>query len=410
MLETIVDITRVPRKHWQPFEAISPGSVPFAGFLCRQESSWLGTLAVTEIAGRERLEFIPAMPKIHYPYHRDPRTGPRVIIPLPPNAVDARFNEKLDGTCIVWYALPLPGDEGETSEVIPRTRLQPVLSGSRWGDWPALLQEVLPDRRPVERAVREQAVVLAFELWGYRNPHLVRYDVPLALTLHTAIRQRKPCGISPQSDHRTADGSIPHGKPLSYRRLADIARRYGFDLVKSMAVEELDADHLAQAYRDLQAQMEAHNRAAGPDTYVEEGAVLMISTRDRAAYWKCKPPSIEEIHFAVGASIGKEIIRQAILKLAEQGYDFDQGRLEDLEAELEKDFDPRDVETQRDLIGRVWLDFLVEQQRCEWLRRLVQESGLDPVDTAPLMRHLSQHYPKKQMRWVYNTVRQLYGA
>jgi hypothetical protein len=43
-------------------------------------------------------------------------------------------------------------------------------------------------------------------MWGYRNPHLVKYDVPLKLTLHTAVR---------------------HKKPVSYRRLLDIANRYG---------------------------------------------------------------------------------------------------------------------------------------------------------------------------------------
>ena len=63
--------------------------------------------------------------------------------------------------------------------------------------------------------MRDQDVVLVFELWGYRNPHLVRYDTPLSLTLHTAIR---------------------HRKPVSYRRLADIAGRYGLNMAPTLEV------------------------------------------------------------------------------------------------------------------------------------------------------------------------------
>ncbi len=389
-LKTIVHITGVAAKHWNDFDVTSPGGVPFAGYVCMQESDYLGTLAITRIAGHERLEIIPAMPKIHYPYVRDERAGlTRVVVPLPINVVDARFTRKLDGTAVIFYALP--DEEGAPLEVIPRTRLQPVLRASRWGDWPALLDQVMPDRTPIERAVREQKFTLCFELWGYRNPHLVQYDVPLAFTLHTAVRYRP-------------------GRLASYRILQDLAQRYGFDLVPSIRVERPDAEALAAAYRALQEQLEARNRAAGPDTFVEEGAVLVISTRDTAVYYKCKPPSIEEIHFAAGGGISKEIIRQALLKMAERDYDFATGRVEDLEAELSKDFDSRYVESQQELIRRVWLEFIVELQQRDWLRELVEQSGLDPrTQTTELMRHLSRHYPRQRMKWVYSTVKILYG-
>jgi hypothetical protein len=109
-------------------------------------------LAVTLLDGQERLEFIPAMPKIHYPYIQDREGRLQVSIPVPINIVDARFTVKLDGTAIIFY--PLTAPDGAVLEVIPRTRLLPVLAPSRWGDWHGLLQEVLPDRSPVEQAVR----------------------------------------------------------------------------------------------------------------------------------------------------------------------------------------------------------------------------------------------------------------
>ena len=163
-LDQITAITDANARHWQPFDAVSPGGIPFSGYLCRQESDKLGMLAVTLLDGQERLEFIPAMPKIHYPYVQDRDGRLQVSIPVPINIVDARFTVKLDGTAIIFY--PLTAPDGAVLEVIPRTRLLPVLAPSRWGDWHGLLAEALPDRAPVERAVREQHVVLAFELWG----------------------------------------------------------------------------------------------------------------------------------------------------------------------------------------------------------------------------------------------------
>jgi len=385
-LETVVALSGVGHKHWQEFSVVSPGGINFAGFLCRQESEWLGTLALTQVEGQERLEFIAGMPKIPYPYQYDRHGQVQLVIPIPPRATDARFTIKVDGTCIIFY--PLTDGNSKVLEVIPRTRLQPVLTPSRWGDWNALLSEVLPDRAPVERAVQEQDVTLAFELWGYRNPHLISYDTPLALTLHTGIR---------------------HRKLLAFPHLAQIARHHGFPLVESIQVATPDAAGLAAAYRAWQEKMEAANKAAGAERYVQEGAILAISTARIAHYYKCKPPSIEEIHWRTDQSIGREVIQQALYKMRENGYDFFSGRVEDLIAELENDFQRPHVEQQEELIRRVWTEYVIELQMTETLRGLVDESGLHPRDTPNLMRYLSQHYSRKDMRWVYAAVVELYG-
>ncbi|MCB0062293.1 MAG: hypothetical protein KDE19_09265 [Caldilineaceae bacterium] len=386
MLDQILAITDTTARYWQPFQVTSPGGIPFAGYLCRQESEKLGLLAITELAGEERLEFIYSMPKIHYPYRKDRDGRPEVSISVPINIVDARFTEKLDGTAIIFYGLP--DRQGNVLEVIPRTRLQPILAPSRWGDWNKLLNEVLPDRSGVEEAVRMQRVVLAFELWGYRNPHMISYETPLALTLHTAIR---------------------HRKPVSHRLLSDFAARYGFDLAKSVAVVKPDAEGLADAYRRLQQEMETRNQAAGEDKFLEEGLILVLSTAETASYYKCKPPTIEEIHWAQGAGIGKYNIEHTLYKMAENGYDFQTGTVADVKSELETDFDADAVVNAAELIERVYQEFVLEQQQRQWLKQLVDDSGLDVHDLPNLMRYLSQHYAKRQMSWVYGTVKSLYG-
>ncbi len=390
MLAHITAITGIGSRYWEPFRVTSPGGIPFAGYVCRQESDKLGMLAVTEVAGQERLEFIAGMPKIPYPYRREPEGPPQLVIPVPPATIDARFTLKLDGTAILFYALK--DGEGRVLEVIPRTRLQPVLTASRWGDWWALLHAVLPDRSPVEQAVQTEDVVLIFELWGGRNPHLVHYDTPLALTLHTAMRQDKPIG---------------------FLRLQALAARYGFELVPTLEVVEPHPDSLAQAYRRWQERMEAANREAaarsGPGTFVQEGAVLILSTAETAVYYKCKPPSIEEIHWTTTPNLNKPVIIQTLHKLRENGYDFSKGGPEDVAMALAADFDPGQITAAADLIARTWAEFVAELERREHLRRLVEASGLDVHDLPNLMRHLAAYYPRREMGWVYATVRQLYG-
>lgn len=387
MLDQILTITNTTAKYWQPFAVTSPGGIAFSGYLCRQESEKLGMLAITELAGQPRLEFVYAMPKIHYPYLKDREGRPQVMISVPQNIVDARFTKKLDGTAIIFY--PLTDPKGNILEILPRTRLQPILAQSRWGDWNKLLNEVLPDRTPVEQAIRTQRVVLVFELWGYRNPHMITYETPLALTLHTAIR---------------------HKKPLNFRLLTDLAQRHGFTVIDTILTAKPDAAGLADAYRQLQAEMETRNQAAGEGKFLEEGAILVLSTAETAVYYKCKPPTIEEIHWAQGAGIGRTNIEHTLFKMLENGYDFLTGAVADLKSELESDFEPTEIEYADELIQRVYSEFVLEQQQRAWLRQLVDGSGLDVHDLPNLMRYLSQHYPKRQMSWVYGTVKSLYGA
>jgi len=390
MLEDIVAITGVNARYWQAFETVSPGGHAFSGYLCRQESEKFGMLAITQLDGQERLELIYAMPKIHYPYAKETDAAGqeilRVEIPVPPGAVDARFTHKLDGTAIIFY--PLTAADGQVLEVVPRTRLQPVVSPSRWGNWNALIADAMPDRTAVERAVTEERVVLIFELWGYRNAHLVTYTTPLALTLHTGVQ---------------------NGQVISYGRLSEIAHRYGLPLVDSVAVLSPDSAGLAQAYQRLQAEMEAINQAAGEETFAEEGAILMLSTAETATLWKCKPPSVEEIHWAAGAGLSKANIEQALYKMLENGYDFLSGSVAELKTELESDFEPTQIEYAAPLVEEVYRDFVEEQKRRVRLRQLVEESGLDLKDLPTLMRTLSVHFAKREMGWVYATVKKLYG-
>lgn len=48
----------------------------------------------------------------------------------------------------------------------------------------------------------------------------------------------------------------------------------------------------------------------------------MLSTARTATLWKCKPPSVEEIHWAAGAGLSKANIEQTLHKMLENGYDF----------------------------------------------------------------------------------------
>ena len=46
MLDQITAITNVSAKNWQPFDLLTPGGIPFAGYVCRHESDKLGAAGI----------------------------------------------------------------------------------------------------------------------------------------------------------------------------------------------------------------------------------------------------------------------------------------------------------------------------------------------------------------------------
>ena len=386
--ELATSLTDVGAKHWQPFAATTPGGIPFAGLICLAENAWMGALACDQVAGEPTFQLERCMPHLHYPYVAAQRGAamrgdgePDRTVVLPPGFAEARFYEKLDGTNLCWY--PLRSPEGVVLEVVPKTRLRPVAAGSVWGDWPTLLAHAAP-QDAIRRAMLETGLNLCFELWGRGNPHLVEYDRDLGLALHTGVT---------------------HDRLATPAALDAIAQRYGFERPACLATLSGDVAAITAAYRKFQQEFEDRNRAGGEGRYVTEGAILVLADAHSASYYKCKPPSIEEIHWAPSALSGP-IVLQALAKLAEAGVELLPDDPEPLWAALREEWDTRILAAATELVERVYGEYLdeIERKHAVWAR--LEGASLPLADTLTVMRYLSGFYPRAQMGWVYAAYRE----
>lgn len=375
-MDLATSLTGVAAKYWQPFAVTTPGGIPFAGLICLAENAWMGALAIDLVAGEPSFQLERVMPHLGYPYADRERT-----VRLPPGFTEARFYEKLDGTNLCWY--PLRSHDGATLEVVPKTRLRPVAAGSVWGDWPTLLARVAP-QEAIQHAVLETGLNLCFELWGRGNPHLVEYDRDLGLALHTGVT---------------------HDRLATPAELDRIAEQYGFERPPCLAVLSGDVTAVTAAYQRLQEEAEARNRAAGSDRYLTEGTVLVLADAGGASYYKCKPPSIEEIHWAPTA-LSRAVVLQALAKLAEGGVELARDDPEPLLAALREEWDARILAGATELVTQVYNEYTdeLERKRALWAR--LDGISLPLADTREVMRYLSEFYPRGQMGWVYAAYRE----
>jgi hypothetical protein len=230
----------------------------------------------------------------------------------------------------------------------------------------------------------ETGLNLCFELWGRGNPHLVEYDRDLGLALHTGVT---------------------HDRLATPAELDVIAQRHGFERPACLAILSGDIGAISAAYRRFQEEFEAQNRASGEGRYITEGAILVLADGRSATYYKCKPPSIEEIHWAASALSGA-IVLQALAKLAESGVDLRRDDLEPLLAALREEWDARMVDAATELVERVYAEYIdqLERKRGVWAR--LEAASVPLGDTRTVMRYLSEFYPRAQMGWVYAAYRE----
>jgi hypothetical protein len=73
--DQITAITNASARHWQPFDAVSPGAIPFSGYLCRQESDKLGLLGLILLNGRSGWNSSRPCPRSITPASRAVRTA-----------------------------------------------------------------------------------------------------------------------------------------------------------------------------------------------------------------------------------------------------------------------------------------------------------------------------------------------
>ena len=257
-----------------------------------------------------------------------------------PPIARAHVYEKLDGTNVLAYRYR---DAAGAVRTTFKLRLHPVLRNGTFGGFLDMWQELL-ERHPV--------------LFGV-DPATARLVAPFALDL----------------------GSVPAAP-----------------LVAELRAEE---DPVAR-FQKLRAELEARNvRISDEQLSGTEGAVWCVTEPSgEVSLWKCKPESIEEIHWATG------INKQAVLATCWNALEtVDELSFDPVRPLLLEEYPPEDIDAFRPHIDdciaavRAELDF---RARVLAAYEAIRAERLSfPADKAAVMRLLAPRFTKNEMRRVY---------
>ena len=158
----------VKPKHLSEFKAKTPKGNIIEGYLSRKPNKFLGSLVITHITEKngksyDTEQFVQSFPKIHY-WDR------RYQLKEDDESIIYHCQEKLDGTCIIVYALK--DDSDRILELIAKTR------GKAVADDHVLEMFKLVDKKAIEEFFKDEIHAndtLMFELYGILNKHEIAH-------------------------------------------------------------------------------------------------------------------------------------------------------------------------------------------------------------------------------------------
>lgn len=367
MLEDAMKVLAVKAGDLQEFEVEDPFNPHvLRGFLCRRPDHRYGAMYLTHVDGAPEPQLIFATPKLHYPFDR---AG---TYRFPP-AREVLVYEKFDGTNVLAYFYRWQGQRSLTFKL----RLSPVMRNSRHGPFLDFWREILAEHPDILKLPEINDCAISFELYGGRNKHLVVYDAPLGVAALFGVDSRG--SIRPPADLQLLNVPAP---PLAAR------------LEKASDYQTL--------YQSQQADCEQGNEM------LEDGAVrgsegrvwYMRTLAGEVVMFKCKPESVEQIHFAAGAGLSKNVIRATAYNVLETDAEVTYEGVAQL---LLEEFEADEIERQRTLVAQVVAEVRAEIQFREHVLSLFDPLGLDLLTHKnEVMRALSKHFPRETMKKVYS--------
>ena len=344
-----------------------------SGFLSRRMDHRYGALYITHVNGRllYKPHVVWGTPKTHYPFDKLERFC------WPSKIQKLNVYEKIDGTNVVAYSYPDP-TSGKRF-VTYKTRLTPIMKSGRFGAFSDMWKEILKKYPDLPNWVNGWRV-LSFELYGARNLHLIVYKEALDAKLLFGVDQR---------DHSVID---PSYLVIENDKLPPIP-----------AHESLASGHDVNTYyKKLQAERESMN--VKTEFGIEGGEGYMFYAHDednQVTIWKCKPSTIQEIHWAAGG-LSKILIRSACFKAGENG----EINMDTVKTVLREDFDGKQIEAFHykigDVIGQVKKDLIFRYDvRLKYTAAQAETGATLQSDKRTIMRWMSNYYEKKEMSQVY---------
>jgi len=346
------------------------------GHICLRSDHRYGALVIHAVAGRRtEPQRIYCTPKLHYPFGRTPDEGRHYHWPRDVRRVEVY--EKLDGTNVCVYGYQ---DADGQRFATAKTRLTAVAGASKFGDFGGMWEELrAPAMADVEAWARAGLCAVSFEMYGRRNPVLVAYDVPLQCRLLFSVSQD--------------DGSVsvPPFHPLSLK-----------------PVEVCDnPDDLTAMFDRLRASAEAKNKRTPDGDFIEglEGYVLYVEdAAGEWTMWKCKPESVEQLHWA-----SDYLPESVILPTAWNALESCDDLTADVVAELlREEFTEVQVSKSWPRIEKAVAEVLAKLAFRGRVRDAYVATGLRLADgRGPVMRALSEHFERSDMRRVFTALQEV---
>jgi len=346
-----------------------------AGYICRIPDYRYGMLLITEVNGKMVFpQKIYGTPKIHYPFTKETRN-----YNFPKDIKEVLIYPKYDGTNVLRYIYR--DQEGMPYRTF-KTRLMPFLNDGKFGNFFQLWNELLKDNELWNLTSTFSSQTLSFEMYGYRNPHLVRYPFGLKTTLLFEIENGEV--IPP----------IKNKSPYANQPVARIT----------------DKETLIDFYEKLRKETEENNKPTGntEDQIIDgiEGYIFYVHTADSWIQFKCKPETIEQIHFANSGYLAKETILHAAWRVVES---FGDVSIDGIKQMLEEDYSA-------ELINNASVK--IEKVYAFVSKKLFTRSKVEYIyDSAPVklkvagknevMKYLSFYFQKNEMPGAFQALQEL---
>lgn len=352
----------------------------FEGYLCHKSDFRYGSMVIFAVNDREtEPQVVFCTPKLHYPFGRLKDEGRRYH--WPSEVSKLLITEKLDGTSVnSWSYNDADGNRFTTF----KTRLQPVLKVSKYGDFFGLWSEILisfPELKKIP-CVQSGDYSLSFELYGSRNHHLIKYDVPLCTKLLFGINQK---------NHKI-EPSI-------------FFKRYVPDEVilspTSTLIGNLNSEKLTDIYTKTRDEQEKNLvRISDEEIIGHEGSVFYVFDRNEDAWrmYKNKSKSIEQLHWT-----SDNIPEEVIFATAQNALEDGQLNLDYLMRLLSEEFTSKILDKNKEHIVVL---FDVFKERIEFQNKVLSfaQEYVGDEDKRSILRWISQYFSKNEMAKVYGVL------
>ncbi len=353
-------------KWLQPFNLLDPFSgLQLEGFISLKPDHRYGALALLQVNGENVSQRIYATPKLHYPFNKN---GDFSFPPI--HSID--IYEKLDGTNILAYQFI----DGKGQEHITyKLRLSPVLRNGKWGNFLDMWREMLQRYPDIPHVVKTNACSISFELYGSQNEHLIVYPEPLDCALLFGIDHSGNCRAPNSLETQGIPLAQHHGTLQAEKDPVAEYHRIRTELETTMV--KLDEEKLQGA----------------------EGTVWYVhTTASNTILFKCKPESVEAIHWKGG--ISKEGVRATCWNLLEVEDTITYATLERL---LLEEYAQADIDHFKPHIDACITEINAQMAFRQRVLDAYMVIGISlETDKRAVMKHLSAIFPRNEMKKVYS--------